>query len=331
MSCCCQKLPRLRLRRQALFSLQVDWNDLGCPIGHSRLLRWHIRLDGALVWSSPWASPQDTLPLGSDSNYLHLNASAGQITAFLIGEGLIVNAGETICLQAQALNCQQESAWSNVLCFSASAPPPLTCDCDFVWAREEGLEGIQATPPPAFTASDPMLVFCNGLLNPLGEDFSTAPLQLEDQLAWIGLDDCPLVLQTALVLGQSGSVSIPPAFSGLGFSELMLFRNGLALWDFDIQGSTVQITDAPSTPADSWFFVRLAAGVCSFEHTVLSLDFSGDTLDLPQGYSTANASRWLLFINGLLQYPDWNYVLNNQRIELAQAAQNDAIHLLAIS
>ena len=100
--------------RKALFSAIPTWNDNNrCPAGAQRLLQWRFYKNKVLVFSMPFGAPTDALSIGTGSTYLYLNATNAQITAYLISQDIALSNSDTICVEVQIKNCQNEYAFSN--------------------------------------------------------------------------------------------------------------------------------------------------------------------------------------------------------------------------
>jgi len=334
MPCCSNKKPLVRLVRKALFSAFPTWNDNDrCPVGTQRLVQWRFYKNKALVFQTPFAAPEDTLAIGTGSTYLHLNATNAQITAYLVSQGGVFSDSDTVCVEVQIKNCQNESARSNKICFAAEVAES-DCTCEFAPAFDSGQTGNTATPPLGYTANGGHLVFSNGLMNPEGEDFSATPLDASDNLAWVTLDEgCDATIEMEEVTGQNGTVEVPAAFTSLPASDYLVFRNGAAQRTFTVSAGNLTPNGPVSEAEDRWHFVRLQGGSdgCTFSRLTISASGTGTTFTLPAGYSASNQVKWLLFVNELLQYPTLNYTVASNQVTLAQTADGDQVWVLVIN
>lgn len=333
MPCCSNKKPRVRLARKALFSAIPTWNDNNrCPAGAQRLLQWRFYKNKTLVFATPFAAPTASLGIGSGSTYLHLNATNSQITAYLISQDIALSNSDTICVEVQIKNCQNEYAFSNKICF-ATEVVESACTCEFATAYDIGQSGNTATPPIGYSANGGQLVFSNGLMNPEGEDFTQMPLESSDNLAWVTLDEgCDATIEMEEVTGQTGTVEVPAAFTGLSSTDYLVFRNGAAQRNFSVLASNLMPSGAASEAEDRWHFVRLQGGTdgCKLSRLTISTSATGATFNLPSGYSASNQAKWLLFVNELLQYPTTNYTVSGSQVTLAESAATDQIWIVAI-
>ncbi len=333
MPCCSNKKPRVRLVQKALFSAIPTWNDNNrCPGGAQRLLQWRFYKNKALVFSTPFAAPTASVDIGTGSTYLHLNATNGQITAYLISQDVVLSGSDTICIEVQIKNCQNEYAFSNKICFAAEVVESA-CTCEFATAFDNGQTGNTAIPPVGYSANDGELVFSNGLMNPEGNDFSLMPLESSDNVAWVTLDEgCDAAIEMEEVSEASGIVPVPDGFVALPASDYLLFRNGAAQRTFTVLAGTLTPDSAASEAEDRWHFVRLQGGSdgCKFRRRTISASGSGTNFNLPAGYSASNQGKWLLFVNELLQYPGLNYSVAGSQVTLEEAASGDQIWIVAI-
>lgn len=333
MSCCCNKKPRVRLIRKAIFSAIPTWNDNNrCPAGTQRLLQWRFYKNKALVYSTPFAVSTASLGIGAGSTYLYLNASNAQITAFLVGQGVSLSDTDTVCVEVRVRNCQDEYGVSNKVCFAAE-PTESECTCTFETAFDSGQTGNTADPPGGYSANGGELVFSNGLMNPEGNDFTLMPLESSDNLAWVTLDEaCDATIEIEEVTGETGTVEIPTGFTGLNPADYLVFRNGAAQRSFSVSGGNLTPAGSASEAEDRWHFVRLLGGAdgCKFSRITITASGSGTTVNLPSGYSASNSAKWLLFVNELLQYPTTNYTVSGNLVTLTQAADADAVWIIAI-
>jgi hypothetical protein len=333
MPCCSNKKPRVRLVRKALFSAIPTWNDNNrCPGGAQRLLQWRFYKNKVLVFSTPFGAPTDALGIGTGSTYLYLNATNGQITAYLIAQGISLSDSDTICVEVRLKNCQNEYAGSNKICFAAEVAEEA-CACEFATAFDSGQTGNTATPPVGYSANGGQLVFSNGLMNPEGEDFSLMPLESSDNLAWVTLDEgCDAAIEMEEATGQTGTVEVPAAFTGLSSTDYLVFRNGAAQRSFTLSSGNLTPIGAASDATDRWHFVRLqgSADGCKLSRLTISASGTGTTFNLPSGYSASNQAKWLLFVNELLQYPGLNYSVAGSQVTLAEAAGGDQVWIVAI-
>jgi len=333
MPCCSNKKPRVRLVRKALFLAIPTWNDNDrCPAGALRLLQWRFYKNKALVFSTPFGVPTAALEIGSGSTYLYLNATNEQITAYLIAQGVLLLNSDTVCVEVQIKNCQNEYAVSNKICFAAEVAESA-CTCEFATAFSSGQTGNMATPPPGYTANGGQLVFSNALLNAEGEDFTLMPLEVDDNLAWLTLaEDCDAAIAVEEVTGQTGTVEVPGALTGLPASDYLVFRNGAAQRTFTVSAGNLTPNGPASEATDRWHFVRLQGSPddCTFSRLTISTSGDGTSFTLPAGYSAANQGKWLLFVNELLQYPTLNYTVAGSQITLSQALTVDQIWVVVI-
>jgi len=333
MPCCSNKKPRIRLVRKALFSAIPTWNDNNrCPAGAERLLQWRFYKNKVLVFSTPFGAPTDALGIGTGSTYLYLNATNAQITAYLIAQGVSISETDTICIEVRLKNCQNEYAISNNFCFVAEVVDS-DCTCEFAIAFDNGQTGNTAIPPVGYATNGGQLVFSNGLMNPEGEDFTLLPLESSDNLAWVTLDEgCDAAIAMEEVTGQTGTVEIPAAFTGLSSADYLVFRNGAAQRNFSVLAGNLTPIGAASEVEDRWHFVRLQGGAdgCKLSRLTISASGSGTTFSLPSGYSASNQGKWLLFVNELLQYPTTNYTVSGSQVTLADPAATDQIWIVAI-
>lgn len=333
MPCCSYKKPRVRLVRKALFSAIPIWNDNNrCPGGAQRLLQWRFYKNKVLVFSTPFGAPTDALSIGTGNTYLYLNTTNSQITAYLISQDIALSNSDTICVEVQIKNCQNEYAGSNKICFAA-AVAESDCTCEFATDFDSGQTGNTATPPVGYSANGGQLIFSNGLMNPEGEDFTLMPLESNDNLAWVTLDEgCDAAIEMEEVTGQTGTVEVPAAFTGLSSTDYLVFRNGAAQRSFTVSSGNLTPTGAASEATDRWHFVRLQGGAdgCKLSRLTISASGTGTTFDLPSGYSASNQGKWLLFVNELLQYPTMNYTVSGSQVTLAEPASADQIWIVAI-
>ena len=333
MPCCSNKKPRVRLARKALFSAIPTWNDNNrCPDGAQRLLQWRFYKNKGLVFATPFAAPTASLGIGSGSTYLHLNATNSQITAYLISQDIALSNSDTICVEVQIKNCQNEYAVSNKICFAAEVVESA-CTCEFATAYDIGQSGNTATPPGGYSANGGQLIFSNGLMNPEGEDFTLMPLEGSDHLAWVTLDEgCDAAIELEEATGQTGTVEVPATFAGLLSADYLVFRNGAAQRSFTVSSGNLTPSGAASEAEDRWHFVRLQGGSdgCKFRRRTISASGSGTSFNLPTGYSASNQGKWLLFVNELLQYPGLNYSVAGNQVTLEEAASGDQIWIVAI-
>ena len=333
MPCCSNKKPRVRLVRKALFSAIPTWNDNNrCPVGAQRVLQWRFYKNKVLVFSTPFGAPTDALSIGTGSTYLYLNATNSQITAYLISQGVSIAETDIICIEVRLKNCQNEYAVSNKICFAAEAVEEA-CTCEFSTAFDSGQTGNTATPPLGYAANGGQLVFSNGLMNAEGEDFSLMPLESSDNLAWITLDEgCDAAIEMEEVTGQTGTVEVPAAFTGLSSTDYLVFRNGAAQRNFSVLAGNLTPSGAAGEVEDRWHFVRLQGGAdgCKLSRLTISASGTGTTFNLPSGYSASNQAKWLLFVNELLQYPTTNYTVSGNQVTLADPASVDQIWIVAI-
>lgn len=334
MSCCCNKKPRVRLIRKAVFSAIPTWNDNNrCNAGGTqRVLQWRFYKNKILVYSTPFAASAASLDIGTGSTYLYLNASNAQITAFLVGQGISLSDSDTVCVEVRVRNCQNEYGISNKVCFTAE-PIESECTCTFATAFDSGQTGNTADPPGGYSANGGELVFSNGLMNPEGNDFTLMPLVAGDNLAWVTLDEaCDATIEIEEVTGETGTVEVPSGFAGLSASDYLVFRNGAAQRSFSVSGGNLTPAGSASESADRWHFVRLQGGAdsCKFSRLTINASGSGTTFNLPSGYTASNQTKWLLFVNELLQYPITNYTVSGSEVTLTQAAVADAVWIIAI-
>ena len=333
MPCCSNKKPRVRLIRKALFWAIPTWNDNDrCPAGAQRFLQWRFYKNKALVFSTPFGAPTEGLSIGTGSTYLYLNATNAQITSYLVSQSVALSDSDTICMEVQIKNCQNEYAGSNKVCFAAEVVEEA-CTCEFATAFDSGQSGNTATPPLGYAANGGQLVFSNGLMNPEGEDFSLMPLESGDNLAWVTLDEgCDAAIEMEEVTGQTGTVEVPAAFTGLPSADYLVFRNGAAQRSFTVSSGNLTPSGAASEAEDRWHFVRLQGGSdgCTFRRLTISASGTGTTFSLPSGYSASNQAKWLLFVNELLQYPTTNYTVSGSQVTLAESAATDQIWIVAI-
>lgn len=333
MPCCSNKKPRVRLVRKALFSAIPTWNDNNrCPAGAQRLLQWRFYKNKTLVFSTPFGAPTDALSIGAGSTYLYLNATNAQITTYLISQGVSISEIDTICIEVRLKNCQNEYAVSNKICFAAEAVEEA-CTCEFATAYDIGQSGNTAEPPGGYSANGGQLVFSNGLMNPEGEDFSLLPLESSDNLAWVTLDEgCDAAIEIEEATGQTGTVDVPAAFTGLSSADYLVFRNGAAQRNFSVLASNLTPIGTASEAEDRWHFVRLqgSADGCKFSRLTISASGNGTSFNLPSGYSASNQGKWLLFVNELLQYPGLNYSVTGSQVTLAEAAAGDQVWVVVI-
>lgn len=333
MSCCCNKLPRVTLNRKAIFRAIPVWNDNNkCNGSPQRQVQWQFFRNKTLVHSTAFAAPAAALAIGTNSTYLYLNATNEQITAYLIGQSVPIVEGDQVCVQVRVRNCQNEYATSNKLCFEAEIPESA-CTCSFVMSGGAGQSGNTAEPPLGYVATGGDLVFSNGLLNPEGVDFSAMPLVVDDLLAWVTLDEaCQASFDSAEVTGATGNVPIPVDFIGLPENDYLVFRNGACQRTFTVSGSDLVPAGSASEAADGWYFVRLTGGeeACTLRRITINPAGNGITFTLPSGYTIDNYAKWLLFVNELLQIPELNFGGSGNQITLNQAADSDAIWIVAI-
>ena len=319
--------------RKALFSAIPTWNDdNSCPSGTQRLLQWRFYKNKVLVFSTTFGAPTDPLDIGTGSTYLYLNATNAQVTAYLISQGVSISETDTICIEVRLKNCQNEYAVSNKICFAAEVAES-DCTCEFATTFDSGQTGNTATPPIGYSANGGQLVFSNGLMNPEGEDFTLMPLESSDNLAWVTLDEgCDAAIAMEEVTGQTGTVEVPAAFTGLSSTDYLVFRNGAAQRNFFVLAGNLTPSGAASEAEDRWHFVRLQGGSdgCKLSRLTISASGTGVIFNLPSGYSASNPAKWLLFVNELLQYPTTNYTVSGSQITLAEPASADQIWIVAI-
>jgi len=333
MPCCSNKEPRVRLVRKALFSAFPTWNDNDrCPVGKQRLVQWRFYKNKALMFQTPFAAPENALAIGTGSTYLHLNATNAQITAYLISQSVVLSNSDTVCVEVQIKNCQNESARSNKICFAAEVAESA-CTCEFAIAFDSGQTGNTATPPIGYSANGGQLVFSNGLMNAEGEDFSAMPLDAGDNLAWVTLDEnCDATIEMEEATGQTGTVEVPATFTGLPASDFLVFRNGAAQRTFSVSAGNLTPNGPASESTDRWHFVRLLdVDGCKLSRLTISASGSGPTFTLPAGYSASNQAKWLLFVNELLQYPGMNYSVAGSQVALTVAADADQVWIVVIN
>jgi hypothetical protein len=263
---------------------------------------------------------------------LHLNATNAQVTAYLISQGVSIAESDTICIEVRLKNCQNEYAGSNKICFAAEVAES-DCTCEFATDFDSGQTGNTATPPVGYSANGGQLVFSNGLMNPEGEDFTQMPLESSDNLAWVTLDEgCNAAIEMEEVTGQTGTVEVPAAFTGLSSTDYLVFRNGAAQRNFSVLAGNLTPSGAASEAEDRWHFVRLqgSADGCKFSRLTISASGNGTSFNLPSGYSASNQAKWLLFVNELLQYSTTNYTVSGSQVTLAEPASVDQIWIVAI-
>lgn len=296
-------------------------------------MQWRFYKNKTLVFQTPFAAPEDVLAIGTGSTYLHLNATNAQITAYLVSQSVVLSNSDTVCVEVQIKNCQNERARSNKICFAAEVAESA-CTCEFATAFDSGQTGNTATPPIGYSANGGHLVFSNGLMNPEGEDFSAMPLDAGDNLAWVTLDEnCDATIEMEEVTGQTGTVEVPAAFAGLPVSDYLVFRNGAAQRTFSVSADNLTTNGPASEATDLWHFVRLqgSSDGCTFSRLTISASGNGTSFTLPAGYSSANQAKWLLFVNELLQYPTLNYSVSGSQVALTVAADADHLWIVVIN
>lgn len=301
MACCCNKLPVVVISRKSLIATKVTWNDRGCSGLNTRRLRWRFWVRGRFVYETPIGLPTDILPIGTGSTYAYINATDAEITSFVqTASGISIATGDVIQIRAVAYNCEGESAESNVLSLLAQ-PTFSECYCTFLTEFQTGITGASAVLPGGFSAN--LLAWRNGLANYAGNNFSG--LESTDELMFADLTGCAATLDKETVSGVTGNVPIPIAFQSVPVSDYLLFRNGLLQYGHTVLGTNIVPTNAPSDLLDDWMFVRVegSANGCHFRAVLVSASYSGATVSLPGGFNSGNQSDWVLFRNGLSQYP----------------------------
>lgn len=289
------------ISRKSIITTKVTWNDRGCRGLNTRRLRWRFWVRGRFVYETPIGLPSDILPIGSGSTYAVINATDTEITSFLESAASItITTGDLIYIRAVAYNCENESAESNLLSLTAQASVS-ECDCTFLTEFQTGLTTGSATLPSGFTAN--LLAWVNGLANYTGNNFSA--LETDDEIMFADLTGCIATFEKQTVSGVSGNVPIPTAFQDVPLSDYLLFRNGLLQYGHSISGVSIIPSNSSSDVSDDWMFVRVSGSVsgCHFRTVLVSASYNGATINLPGGYNSGNQSTWILFRNGLSQYP----------------------------
>ena len=330
MSCCCNKPPVVRLTHNSVFLANIsNWNDNNiCRGAASRQMRWSFRLNGHLVYQTPYGLPTDTLGIGTNSTYQFLNATALEISEFIQAQGETVQDGDIIGISFTVRNCQNETTTSNIIRIVAILPDEL-CDCSLQVETDSGQTGNLATAPSGFTTS--FLVFRNGLLNYAGLDFSADPLVSADELLFMQLTGCAASLRAQTVTGATGNVPLPSGAVGLSASQFLLFRNGLLQRAYTVSGSNA-VPSTASEAADRWLFVSIQDSTvgCTFGVRVINSSFTGSTFALPSGFTAANQDKWLPVVNGVVLSPGVGYTVSGSNVTLTTAAAGDEIWIIVI-
>lgn len=335
---CCKQVPRVRIQGNHVYQVEVSWEDNNhCPSGTARQLQWYFWVNGRLRSVTAYGLATNSLAIGTGSTYQFINATAAEVTSFLIAQGIagILN-GDIIEMRVKARNCQNETVLSNPVRITSQVNLNV-CGCEFVTAYESGQTGNTAMQPGGYIETNGQLVFLNGLLNSEGEDFTETPLEASDKIRWITLDeDCGGRMLAETITGFTGQVPVPLDFSNLNSAGYLLFRNGAAQRTFSvITGNLIPSGDA-STPEDNWTFVALTGGEgCKFQRILINASLTGSSFTLPAGYSAANQGKWLLFVNELFQDPDpnghANYTISGSTVTLSQAAAGDEVWMIVLN
>lgn len=302
--CCCNLPPQVVLTRKMVFRAHPTWNDQDCVGfgGAQRQMQWVFYVNGRFRHQTAYATPTTPLPFGSGTNWV-VNATDEQITDYLIGVGLTVAEGDLIEVRVRIRNCEGQTALSNPIRLLAQLPS-VDCECEFLTEYQSGITGDEATLPGEFTGQ--FFAFRNGLLNHLGNDFTAQPLEETDELMFATLSGCAATLDLEIVSEETGTVTVPGAFSGLAASQYLLFRNGVMQRGYLQAAGQVTPADSASDPTDEWLFARLENAIAGCTFTILSVGsgVSGATVTLPGGYNSTNQPDWILVRNGLVMYPN---------------------------
>lgn len=330
---CCNKKPRIRLIHHSVLHPVVTWNDHGCTGSQAQTYQWRFFKNGHLVYATGFAAGATSLAIGTGSTYASLNATAAQITSFLISEGVTIQNGDYLDVEVRVRNCQDEIGASNRIRIIVIVNSNGDCDCAFLTGPATGQIGNTATLPGGLTDTAGLLAFRNGLLNYEGLDFTGEPLLSDDLLLFATLTGCDGTLSQAEVTGETGTVTVPGAFTSLDPADYLLFRNGAALRSFSVSGGELTVTGEPvSESTDRWLFVLLAGSSegCTFGRILIQVNASGNTVTLPVGYTASNQNKWLLVRGPLLQYPTTGYTVSGSTITLTTPADGEAFWLIVI-
>lgn len=301
--CCCGKKPTVKLYKQVVYSTQTVWNDKKCPGtgGVVRQMQWRFYRNGYFVFFTPFAVPTAPLPIGTGSTYELLNATPSEIVTYLLSQGVTLYSGDVVEIEVKVRNCEREEAISNRQRIIVAISD---CECVYAFDYQTNVTGNSVTLPGIFSTE--IFAFRDGLLNYAGNDFSDEPLVQSNELMFVTLTNCTSVLAQEIVTGVTGNVPIPLAFQGLQPTQYALFRNGLAQKGYIHIADAVQPLDEPSADADTWLFARIddPVGDCNLNTVNVGNAVTGLSTTLPGGYSSENQERWILFRNGVAQYPN---------------------------
>ena len=327
---CCNKRPVVFLAYKSVFFATVTWNDHGCTGDNTRQLRWHFYINGILRYTTPWGLPSDVLPIGTNSTYTAINASATVLTEYLHDQQAVnVSDGDSIKVIVEALNCEEETGRSNPVVVFAVIPES-DCECEFSVGIETGQTGDTADLD-GFDDTNGLLVFRNGQLNYAGIDFTDAELVAEDVLEFLSVTNCDAVIEKEEVSGEVGTVTIPSGFTSLNLNAYLLFRNGVLQRGFSQGGGVVTPAGAASESEDAWMFVRLDSEEgCRFGSQLVVANKTGSTFTMPTGFTFDNFEDWRLFRNGLLMTPELDYGMDGSILELTTPASGEDFWIVKI-
>ena len=333
--CCGNIQPIVKLSYKSVFLASPVWNDKRCPgrAGARRELQWRFYINGHTAHITGFGLPTDTLPIGTGSTFLILNASAEGITAFLILQGVVVATGNLLEIEVRIRNCESEYATSNRIRIIAQEPA-TDCDCEFLTNFQSSIAGNSATLPGDFSGE--FFAWRNGLLNYAGNDFSDNPITVGDEVMFATLTGCTATIDTVIVTNQTGTVAIPGPFAALAAANYLLFRNGVNQRGFTQSSGAVTPDGDASDPGDIWLFARVADSDtgCKFGSILVGASVSGNSVNLQSGYTSTNQSDWILVRNGLAQYPgsasDYGYTVSAGVITPVVPFDNDLVWLIVI-
>ncbi len=321
---CCGAKPIVKLIRNPSLSFVpfINWKDGRCVFPRSRVIRWQFFVNGVLRYSTAFATPLSSLPIGTGSTYSSLNATNGQITDYLGTLGITVNVGDFVGVRVEIRNCDRETATSNTILFVAESVGPA-CLCDF--SRTYSIGSGTITPSPGG-----QVAFINGLLNatPL-----VNPVEAGDEFMVLALSGlCGDTFQVNAQTNQTGNVTVPAPFLAAvpNAANWIVARNGQIQSTYSpVLGFTAITPVIPSEPSDEWLFVGLTGGDCAFVNIAGSSSASGTSLALPAQLSAANAAKWLPVKNGLAMYAAGNsvsgYSVSGNTITFEDALAGDEI------
>jgi hypothetical protein len=301
--CCCGKKPSVKLYKQVVYSTSTVWNDKKCPGtgGVVRQMQWRFYRNGIFVFHTAFAAPTVPLPIGTGSTYELLNATPAEIATYLLSQGVVLYSGDIVEIDVKVRNCDREEAVSNKQRILVALSE---CDCIYAFEYATNVTGNSVTLPGIFSTE--LFAFQNGALNYAGNDFSANPLVATDELMFVTLTNCTSTLAQEIVTGVTGNVPIPLDFQGLQPTQYALFRNQVAQRGHIHIGNEVQPADDPSAAYDEWLFARIGDPLeeCNLNTVNIGTLVSGSSITLPNGYNSENQERWILFRNGVAQYPN---------------------------